>query len=219
MRQNGKELFTPDAWLRAADAQAWFDLMVKAQKAKAIGTPQQISEESPKPLDQSAITVGTAAMQLSNSNQLEAFTAAAGKELTILRLPSLTGNAAERKAWYKASQLFSASARTKNPEAAVKFINWLVNSPESANINLAERGIPANTEMLARSSPSCRKRSRRSRSTSPTSSRSSPRRRAPRRPVVARSPWFWCATPPMCCSAGQPPLMRAPSSWRSSSQT
>jgi multiple sugar transport system substrate-binding protein len=150
VRQNGKELFTPDGLaFEAADAQAWFDLMVEFQKAKAIGTAENVSEEATKPLDQNAITVGTAAMQLSNSNQLEAFTAAAGKELTLLRLPSLTGQAVDRKAWYKASQLFSASARTKNPEAAVKFINWLVNSPESANINLAERGIPANTEMLA----------------------------------------------------------------------
>ena len=150
LRQNGKELFTPDGLaFEAADAQAFFDLMVEFQKAKAIGTAENVSEEATKPLDQNAITVGTSAMQLSNSNQLEAFTAAAGKELTILRLPSLAGKSTERKAWYKASQLFSASARTKNPEAAVKFINWLVNSPESANINLAERGIPANTEMLA----------------------------------------------------------------------
>jgi len=148
VRQNGKELFTPDSvGFEPADAQAWFDLMVEYQKAKAIGTAENVSEEATKPLDQNAITVGTAAMQLSNSNQLEAFTAAAGKELTLLRLPSLTGKATERKAWYKASQLFSASARTKNPDAAVKFINWLVNSPESANINLAERGIPANGEI------------------------------------------------------------------------
>ena len=88
-------------------------------------------------------------MQYYNSNQLEAVNAAAGKEMKILRVPSLTGKATERKTWYKASQLWSASSQTKNPEAAVKFINWLVNSPESANINLAERGIPANTEMLA----------------------------------------------------------------------
>jgi len=150
LRQNGKELFTPDGLaFEAADAQAWFDLMMEFQKGKAIGSAENVSEEATKPLDQSALAVGTSAMQLSNSNQLEAYTAAAGKELAILRLPSLTGNATERKAWYKASMLFSASARTKNTEAAVKFINWLVNSPESANINLAERGIPANTEMLA----------------------------------------------------------------------
>jgi multiple sugar transport system substrate-binding protein len=69
--------------------------------------------------------------------------------MTMLRFPSLAGQAIERKAWYKASMLWSASARTKSPEAAGKLINWLVNSPESADINLAERGIPANTEILA----------------------------------------------------------------------
>jgi multiple sugar transport system substrate-binding protein len=70
LRQQGKELFTPDGLaFEAAEAQAWYELMVKAQKAKAIGTPEQISEESAKPLDQDALVVGTAAMQYYNSNQ------------------------------------------------------------------------------------------------------------------------------------------------------
>ena len=56
LRQNGKELFTPDGLgFDVAEAQAWYDLMVKFQKAKALGTPEQISEEAAKPLDQSAI--------------------------------------------------------------------------------------------------------------------------------------------------------------------
>ena len=46
LRQNGKELFTPDGLgFEVAEAQAWYDLMVKFQKAKALGTPEQISEE------------------------------------------------------------------------------------------------------------------------------------------------------------------------------
>jgi multiple sugar transport system substrate-binding protein len=160
LRQNGKELFTPDGLgFEVADAQAWYDLMVKFQKAKAIGTPEQISEEgagpSAKPLDQSAIVVGKAAMGASNSNQLEAISAAAGGEelMGMLRYPSLTGNATERKAWYKASMLWSASAKTKNPEAAVAWINWFANDPAAANIDLAERGIPPNTEILAEVTP------------------------------------------------------------------
>jgi multiple sugar transport system substrate-binding protein len=32
-------------------------------------------------------------------------------------------------------------------------INWWVNSPECADINLAERGIPANTDILAAIKP------------------------------------------------------------------
>ncbi len=154
LRQNGKELFNDKGLaFEAADAQAWFDLMMKFQKAGAIGSPQSPGEEAPKPIDQSAIAGGRAALQYGNSNQLETLTAAAGKELKILRFPSLTGKATDRKAWYKASMLFSASSRTKSPEEAVKLINWWVNSPECAAINLAERGIPANTETLALVTP------------------------------------------------------------------
>jgi multiple sugar transport system substrate-binding protein len=160
LRQNGKELFTPDGLgFDAADAQAWYDRMLKYQKAGALGTPEQISEEgsgsSAKPLDQSALVVGKAAMTASNSNQLEAISAAAGGDylMAMLRFPSLAGKATERKAWYKASMLWSASARTKNPDAAVAWINWFANDPAAANIDLAERGIPPNTELLAEVTP------------------------------------------------------------------
>ena len=154
VRQHGKELFTENGLgFDVAEAQAWYDLMLKGQKAKAFGTPEQASEEQPKPLDQSAIVVGTAAMQAYNTNQLEAVSAAAGQQLKILRGASLAGKATERKTWYKASMLWSASAKTKNPDAAIAWINWFANSPEAANIDLAERGIPPNAEVLAAVKP------------------------------------------------------------------
>jgi multiple sugar transport system substrate-binding protein len=155
VRQQGKELFTADGLgFDVADAQAWYELMVKGVKAKALGTPEQISEENAKPLDQSAIVVGTAAMQYYNSNQLEAVSNAAGGDLMkMLRGPSMSGNANERKTWYKASMLWSASAKSKNPDAAIAWINWFANDPAAANIDLAERGIPPNTEILAEVKP------------------------------------------------------------------
>jgi multiple sugar transport system substrate-binding protein len=156
LRQNGKELFTPDGLgFEAADAQAWYDMMLKFQKAKAMGTPEQISEEQAKPLDQSALVVGKAAMQYWNSNQLEAVSAAAGGDylMKMVRGPSLAGKATERKTWYKASMLWSASAKSKNPDAAVAWINWFANDPAAANIDLAERGIPPNSEILAEVTP------------------------------------------------------------------
>jgi multiple sugar transport system substrate-binding protein len=151
VRQHGKELFTPDGLgFDVAEAQAWYDLMVKGQKAKALGTPEQMSEEQPKSLAQSAIVVGTAAMQYYNSNQLEAVSTAAGGDLMkMLRGPSLTGQATERKTWYKASMLWSASAKTKNPDGAIAWINWFANSPDAAAIDKAERGIPPNSDILA----------------------------------------------------------------------
>ena len=158
LRQNGKELFTPEGpGFEVADAEAWFDMMVKFQKAGAIGSAQQISEEgqgpSAKPLDQSAVVVGKAAMQSSNTNQLEAIRAASGVEMMMLRAPSQTGKATDRKAWYKASMLWSASAKTKNPEAAIAWINWWVNSTEAVDIDKAERGIPANSELQTHIQP------------------------------------------------------------------
>jgi multiple sugar transport system substrate-binding protein len=148
LRQHGKELFTDrGVAFDAADAQAWFDLMVKFQKAKAIASPQEVSEESTRPLDQSAVVVGKAAMQYYNSNQLEAVNAVAADPIQMLRYPSLTGKATDRKAWYKASMLWSASSKTKDPEAAGAWINWWVNSPEAAEIDRAERGIPANGDL------------------------------------------------------------------------
>ena len=154
VRQHGKELFTADGLgFDVAEAQAWYELLVKGQKAKALGTPEQISEEAPKVLDQNAIVVWTAAMYCSNSNQLQAISDAAGEQMKMLRGPSLAGKATERKTWYKASMLWSASAKTKNPEAAIAWINWFANTPDAANIDLAERGIPPNAEILAEVKP------------------------------------------------------------------
>jgi multiple sugar transport system substrate-binding protein len=156
VRQQGKELFTPDGLgFDVAEAQAWYDILVKGVKAKAFGTPEQITEEIAKPLDQNAIVLGNAAIQASNSNQLEAISNAAGGDylMEILRGPSLTGKATERKTWYKASMLWSASAKTENPEAAIAWINWFANDQAAADIDKAERGIPPNTEILAAVTP------------------------------------------------------------------
>ncbi|MET1007712.1 MAG: extracellular solute-binding protein [Propionibacteriaceae bacterium] len=148
IRQQGKTLFTADGLgYEAGDVQGWFDYLVKAQKAGAIGTPAGINEEEGKSLDQSAIVLGKAALSLSNSNQLEAISTAAGTDLGLLRYPTISGDVAQRNAWYKASMLWSASARTKNPDAVVAFINWLVNTPEAGEQLLAERGMPANSEV------------------------------------------------------------------------
>ncbi|WP_197429711.1 ABC transporter substrate-binding protein [Auraticoccus cholistanensis] len=150
LRQNGKELFTPEGLgFEVADATAWFDMMMRFFEAGAIGTAAQISEESTKTLDQSTLAVGTGAMQVYWSNQVEAVNNASGKEMALLRFPSTTGKATDRKAWYKASMLWSVSSRTEEPEAAVALINWWMNSTESGMINLAERGIQPNTEVQA----------------------------------------------------------------------
>jgi multiple sugar transport system substrate-binding protein len=150
LRQNGKELFTADGLgFEADDVVPWFEMVDAYSKAKAIPSPSLYTEEVKKPLDQSALAVGKSAMQMQWSNQVEATTKAGGTEMTVLRFPSVSGSATDRKAWYKASMLWSASSRTKSPEEVVKLINWWVNSTECADVNLAERGVPANTDIQA----------------------------------------------------------------------
>jgi multiple sugar transport system substrate-binding protein len=155
LRQIGKEEFTEKALgFDAGDAQQFFDLMVKFQKAKAIPDAAAYTEDAGKALDQAAFGTGKSAMTGQvNSNQLEAINNASGTEMKLLRAPSMTGKAADRKAWYKASMLWSVSSQTKDPKAAVDLVNWWVNSSECANINLAERGIPANTQILSEITP------------------------------------------------------------------
>ncbi|SDD85812.1 ABC transporter substrate-binding protein [Auraticoccus monumenti] len=155
LRQNGKELFVPEGLgFGAEDAVGWFELQQSFMEAEAIPGPAQISEDSTKSLDQGDLATGKVAMAQFWSNQVEAVNAASGVTMTMLRFPSTTGQATDRQAWYKASMLWSASARSENPEAAVALINWWVNSSEAAQANLAERGIPANTERLEEITPS-----------------------------------------------------------------
>lgn len=151
LRQQGKELFVPgnEPGFTVDDVVTWLEYHQKFADAGAIPSASQITEEASVPLDQGSFVLGKTAMTMYWSNQLGAVEAAAGKEFAMLRFPSLAGDALERKAWYKASMLWSASARTENPEAAVEFINWIINSTEAGDIELAERGIPANTEVAA----------------------------------------------------------------------
>ncbi|MGI8457536.1 MAG: ABC transporter substrate-binding protein [Propionibacteriaceae bacterium] len=150
LRQHGKQLFTATGLgFEAADVVPWMELMKSYEQAKAIPSAAQITEEASKSLDQGMLATGKAGMSMFWSNQVEAVNEASGGDMTILRFPSMTGKATDRKAWYKASMLWSASSRSKDPEAAVAVINWWVNSQKCADICLAERGMPPNTEIKA----------------------------------------------------------------------
>ncbi len=149
LRQQGKEAFLEGSRLgfEVDDVRGWFELHQRFADADAIASPSQITEDATKPLNESDFVVGNTAMASFWSNQLEALEAASGRELTLLRFPSIDGDATTRKAWYKASMLWSASATTEDPEGAVALINWWVNSTTAAEIELAERGVPPNGEV------------------------------------------------------------------------
>lgn len=151
VRQNGGELFLDSGELGTTQdvLQGYFELLAAFKDSSAIPPGSVIVEESTKPIEQSALVVGTTAFQVVWTNQYNVVSNSSDSEIVMLRMPSITGNEADLQAWYHPSQLWSASASTAEPEAAGAFIDWLVNSEEVGAILLDERGRPCNTEVLA----------------------------------------------------------------------
>ena len=151
LRQGGKEFYSTDGGLgfEPADMEGWLAFLIDLAQVKAIPPASSVIEEQASSLDQSATATHKAAMSFWWSNQLPALENAAGTELVILNYPSKTGSSADAKLWYKPSQFWSASSRTKNPEAAGKLINFLANSTAAGEALLADRGVPTSTVVRA----------------------------------------------------------------------
>ncbi|PWH06250.1 sugar ABC transporter substrate-binding protein [Brachybacterium endophyticum] len=148
MRQFGKDQYATDgAGFSAEDAEEFFAYAQKLQDTKASPGASLAVEEAGQSVDQSMFSTGKTAMQVAWSNQVVAFDAAAGGDVRVLRMPSMTGRAADAQLWYKASMYFAVAAKASDPKQAVAFVDWLVNSPDAGKQLLAERGVPANLEV------------------------------------------------------------------------
>jgi multiple sugar transport system substrate-binding protein len=149
LRQNGKSLYTQDGKLgfEPSDIAGYWDFLKEMSEQKAVPTASEIVEAEAAPLDQSGLATGKNGMAFWWSNQLPALEKAAGGELQILRFPSKTGKAADTQLWYKASQFWSASSRTKHPEETAKFIDFLANNVKAGEILLADRGVYPNSDV------------------------------------------------------------------------
>lgn len=79
-----------------------------------------------------------------SSNMLTAFQAAApeGTQIALMTIPT---DDPTKSNYLKPSMYFSISATTKNPDAAVALLNYLINSEDCNDILLGERGVPVST--------------------------------------------------------------------------
>lgn len=145
MRQMGQDQY--------ADGQAGFDaetatgLFEYAQRIQDSGAGPGASvsvEDAAKSLDQSLFATGKIGMTVAWSNQVVAHDEFVPGGITVLRPPSHSGSAADAQLWNKASMYWSVSASAADPEAAVAFVNYLVNDPEAGKILSVERGVPGN---------------------------------------------------------------------------
>ncbi|NBE97707.1 extracellular solute-binding protein [Nonomuraea sp. KC401] len=148
-RQRGEALYTADGKvaISAKTLVDWWTMTLELRDAGASPPASQTAELITQPApEQTLMGRGLAAMQFDWSNQLTALTKAAGTPLKLIRVPG-ESDATQPGMWLQASQIYSINARSEHPEEAAKFVDFLVNSADAGKIILADRGIPANSDV------------------------------------------------------------------------
>ena len=96
--------------------------------------------------DSSSIVAGKVAFGFIVSNQFAGYQSNTTDELDLIEMPNAAVNNA---LWPQLSQVYTVNAASKNVEAAVRFINFLVNSPEAGKILGNDRGISSSSTYRA----------------------------------------------------------------------
>ena len=145
VRQQGQDQYKDGG--PGFDATVGTSLLEFAQRIQDSGAGPEASvsvEDAAQSLDQTLFSTGRVAMTVAWSNQVVAHDQAVEGGVVVMRPPSTTGSADDAQLWYKASMYWSISASSANPEAALKVVDFLVNSPDAGEILGVERGVPGN---------------------------------------------------------------------------
>lgn len=146
-RQHGETLWGQDGGLAVSEEvlAGWWEYVLGLSRAGVIPEPGRIQEMDSSTQEQSGTATNTAALGFWWSNQFASLSDSSGQDLTLLRPPRV--DPADPQTYYKPSMFWSVSAGSAHQEAAEKFVNFIVNSPQAGEILLAERGVPSNTEV------------------------------------------------------------------------
>ncbi|GAB3716411.1 ABC transporter substrate-binding protein [Nocardiopsis nanhaiensis] len=147
-RQQGENLYEEDGSLAFSEETLaeWFqvtsDLLEDGGQPSAA---ESVEIEAGGP-DQSVLATNQGAMAHFWTNQLGGITESSGRELELLRYPGETDS--ERTGMYfKPAMFYSVNSGSDHPEEAVRFVDFMVNSEEAAELNLSDLGLPANEEV------------------------------------------------------------------------
>ncbi len=147
-RQKGESLYTADGTLGVSKEtiaeffQTSLDLMANGGQPDAS---RSVEYQNAGP-EGSLLGTNAGAMGVWWSNQLGALSDASGHDLELLRLPG--ESEFERTGMYfKPAMYYSISAKTKHPEESAKLVDFLLNDPEVAKLQLTDRGLPANLKV------------------------------------------------------------------------
>ncbi|MCA0422039.1 MAG: ABC transporter substrate-binding protein [Proteobacteria bacterium] len=146
VRQRGKNLYSEDgkAGFSAEDASDWFAYWDGLRQSKAC-VPADVQALDKQNIETNPLTLGKAAVAFAHSNQLVGYQAVNPNKLSIGMYPS-GGAGAKPGQYLKPSMFFSVAGTSKNPEDAVKVINFVINDPEGVKAYGVERGVPPSSK-------------------------------------------------------------------------
>lgn len=145
LRQEGRELFTEEGELGFTQeelAEFWSSAS-DLRESDAVIPARKLEEVLPK----SGFGSNLTATEMTWSNFMGGYLGDTGAEdLNIVAPP--TSDPSVKDLYQKPSMLHAVSAGTEHPEAAVAFIEFLINSPEVGEIFGASLGVPASKTAL-----------------------------------------------------------------------
>ena len=153
LRQRGKALYTPDGSLgfEGKDIADWFDYWGRLRKMKAC-VPPEMQALDQLTVQTAMISQNKAAISFAHSNQFVAYQGINKDKLGMMPYP-VPAKDGKPGQYLKPSMLMSVSASSKNKDAAVAFVNYLVEDPAAAKILGVERGVPASEAMRKELAP------------------------------------------------------------------
>ena len=155
LRQHGENLYSEDGKLDfdTATAASFWERLEEQRDAQASPPATVATEDSGAGLEESLFGTNRVGMAWWWTNQLGSLESTTGGSIKMLRAPSGDGSAAANGMYYKPTMFWSASSRSKHPEEAATFINYLANSPEAGAILMTDRGVPTNSEIVESITP------------------------------------------------------------------
>ncbi|GAA2284210.1 extracellular solute-binding protein [Glycomyces scopariae] len=153
-RQKGESLYTEDGQLGFTEAtmNAWWQMVLDLRDSGAIPEPSQIVEAFAAGQDQAPLATGTGATEFYWTNQIGAIQSVLGSDLVLLRVPGET-EGTQPGLYLKSAMYWSVSRTVSDKAAAGKLVDFLLNSDESLDLMLGDRGLPSNTAQRERILP------------------------------------------------------------------
>jgi len=145
--QNGTPVWTgKETKMTAAEAQKYFDLWAKWRNNGWVPPASVSADYAESNESTAAIIAGKTVVTQVYAANLPSYQSATKDELMLMELPNA---AVTNGLWGMMSQMMAINKRTKNPDAAVKFLNYYINDQRVWGLLLTQYGIPVTTAARA----------------------------------------------------------------------